>query len=320
LHSIVDANGMPAAMPLYTPTTTVADRQLTISCNPPAASQAPAGTQCGDYAVNTTQPWYQPYSPGTADYRRLPPLTNTTIGDELSHAGVDWAWYSGGWSNANGDIGKPGWSNGATAADGCTDPNVLATAVWPNCPDKLFQFHHQAFNYFRNYAPGTVDRRQHLRDEAEFITRAQTGKLLPVSFIKPIGAENEHPGYASESGGSSHLVDLINAVLNGPDGDKTLIVVTYDEFGGQWDHVPSPGAHGPGHGPHDAWGPGTRIPALLVAKRFAHSGVDHVEHDTTSLIATLEHMYNLQPLGHRDATVPDLTSAADQGLYGTSAH
>jgi len=162
----------------------------------------------------------------------------------LSAAGVDWAWYSGGWSNADGDIDAPGWTNGS--GPNCSDPNAIAGSTYPRCPDKLFQFHHQAFNYFSNYAPGTTARSAHLKDEAEFIAAAQNGKLKPVSFIKPVGEENEHPGYTGEAGGSDHLVDLISAIVNGPQGRDTLIIVTYDEFGGQWDHVPPPPFGGTG--------------------------------------------------------------------------
>src|SRR5262249_21379139 len=160
-------NGMPNNYPLYhSPLgTAVKDNQETASCSPPAGTPAPpAGVTCGDYAVNTTQPWYQPYSPGTADARRLPPLTNPTIGDELSSKNIDWAWYSGGWSNANGDVNAPGWTNGAGPK--CSDPLTLSTAVYPNCPDVDFQFHHQPFNYYASFAPGTAMRSAHLLDEA----------------------------------------------------------------------------------------------------------------------------------------------------------
>jgi hypothetical protein len=60
-------------------------------------------------------------------------------------------------SNANGNVGGPGWTNGATVGS-CLDPNVNASAVYPNCPDRLFQYHHQAFNYFASFAPGTAQR------------------------------------------------------------------------------------------------------------------------------------------------------------------
>ncbi len=319
LHSVVDANGMATSTPLYTTPlgAQAKDMQLTASCSPPAGRPAtPAGVTCGDYAVNTTQPWYQPYSPGTAAAKRLAPLTNATIGDRLTAAGVNWAWYSGGWSNADGDVGAPGWTNGSNPAAGCTDSDVLATATYPNCPDKNFQFHHQAFNYYASYAPGTPARAQHLRDEAEFIQKAQSGKLLPVSFIKPIGTENEHPGYASETVGSSHLVDLLNAIFQGPEGADTLVIVTYDEFGGQWDHSSPPSATNRSGSPHDQWGPGTRIPALILSPAFTHSTVDHAEHDTTSILTTLETRFHLAPLGTRDAAVSNLFGSAFRTALG----
>jgi acid phosphatase len=330
LHSVVDANGFPnSTYPLYKPTTSVNDGALTEAgaggqCTPTysagTASAAPAGTLCGDYAVNTIQPFTQPFSPGTAVGRRLPLLTSDNIGDEMSARHVSWAWYSGGWDNAAGNNGRdamhplgPGWTNGNGSS--CADPSTSSTAVFPNCPDKLFQFHHQAFGYFANYADNTQGRVDHLKDEKQFIVDAQQGKLPAVSFVKPIGAENEHPGYASEANGSNHLVDLIQTILNGPNGKDTMIVVTYDEFGGQWDHVSPPGTDGQ-QGPHDAFGPGTRIPALILGAGLRQSGVDHQQFDTTSIMATIERRFNVKPVQDattgkptRDAYVNDLLGA-----------
>ena len=136
---------MPVNYPFYaSPTPTlVKDLQLTASCAPgPGRGPTPPGVVCGDYAVNTIQPFVQPFSPGTPSARRLPLQTAPTIGDRLSAANVDWAWYSGGWSNASGDVNGPGWTNGAGPA--CSDPNALTNAAYPNCPDKLFQLHHQS--------------------------------------------------------------------------------------------------------------------------------------------------------------------------------
>jgi acid phosphatase len=316
LHSVVDANGMPTSYPLYTAGPGVKDQQLTESCAPPAGTPAPpAGTVCGDFAVNTTQPPYQPYAPGTAPTRRLPPQTAPTIGDRLSGQGVDWAWYSGGWSNANGNVGGPGWTNGDTPGT-CTDSNTAANAVYPNCPDKLFQYHHQPLNYYASFAPGTDARAQHLRDETEFLADAQDSdrscRLKQVSFIKPLGAENEHPGYASEHTGSDHLVDLLSSIENSRCAKSTMVIVTYDEFGGQWDHVPPPGQGTTTSGPHDEWGPGTRIPALVVSPRLRRPfSVDHTVYDTTSILSTIERRFGLEPVATRDADAADL-----RGLFG----
>ncbi|HKF69924.1 MAG TPA: alkaline phosphatase family protein, partial [Vicinamibacterales bacterium] len=286
LHSVVDANGFPNnSYPLYHPATAVKDSQLTVKC-----PSSVAGLACGDFAVNTTQPLFQPFMPGTAMTRRLPALSTPTIGDRLNAAGVDWAWYSGGWSNANGDIGGPGWTNGSGPSCG---PATIAGAVFPNCPDKLFQFHHQAFNYYSAFAPGTANRHAHLRDEVEFLELARSSTasrchLKPVSLVKPIGAENEHPGYTNENTGSDHLVTLIDAITQSACAKDTVIIVTYDEFGGQWDHVAPPG-QGNEAGPHDPWGPGTRIPALIVSPFLRGDFVvDHTSYDTTSILATIE--------------------------------
>jgi phospholipase C len=317
LRSAVDANGMPTNTPLYTASGAVADKAVTATCAQ-TASVGRSDLACGDYAVNTTQPPYQPYSPGTAPANLLPPQTHPTIGDRLSTAGIDWAWYSGGWSNADGDVGAQGWTNGTgpvtvgTNTQACPDANANARATWPNCPDKLFQFHHQAFNYFANYAPGTAARAAHLRDESEFqgllSGSASSCELKPVSFVKPIGAENEHPGYTGQAQGSDHLVELLQQIQSSSCAKDTMVVVTYDEFGGQWDHVPPPGQAGTA-GPHDQWGPGTRIPALIVSPFLRGDFVvDHIQHDTTSILSTIEHRFGLAPLGSRDAEVADLSS------------
>jgi phospholipase C len=271
LHSIVDTNGFPTTYPLYTPASTVKDAQLTQACGPAANPKV----ACGDYAVNTVQPASAPSGNGA----KLPLIDDTkypNIGDRLSQANVPWAWYSGGWNDAN--AGHPG---------------------------PLFQYHHQPFNYFAAYAPGQPGR-AHLRDETEFLSAAKGGTLPTVSFVKPYGAENEHPGYASEPNGSDHLVDLLTAVENGPQAKDTLVVVTYDEFGGQWDHVPPPAQGDTTRGVHDQFGPGTRVPALVVSRSLPHSGVDHTVYDTTSILATIERSLGLQPLSSRDAKVADL--------------
>jgi acid phosphatase len=306
-HSIVDANGFPnSTYPLYTPATAVLDRAGTQACG---LSTTNPKVACGDFAVNTIQPGQQPFKGSP----QLPLQIGKTIGDELSKANVSWAWYSGGWSNADGDAGAPGWTNGTTFGV-CADPNSSLNgtngAKW-YCPNKVFQYHHQPFNYFQNYAPGTAGR-THLQDEQAFMSLANASedqcKLNSVSFIKPIGLENEHPGYTSETTGSNHLVQLLSDIQNSACADNTMVVVTYDEFGGQYDHVAPPG-QGSTKGPHDQWGPGTRIPTLIIAPHLRDEFVvDHTQYDTTSILATIEHRWGLAALGTRDGAVKDLSS------------
>jgi phospholipase C len=329
-HSVLDRNGSPTLVSpptsnqppgmgaLYTsPDTGLNNGVLTQSCG---LATTRTWLACGDFSVNTQQP---PFQPSGLFGAKLPAQTNPTIGDRLNGKGVDWAWYSGGWSNANGDVGAPGWTNGTAPAatpTGCSDPFVdQGVSAWPRCPDNLFQYHHQPFNYYAAFSTATpeglANRAAHLKDEEEFIQQANSStshcNLKPVSFVKPIGEENEHPGYASEPDGSGHLVSLLQAIENSKCKQNTLVLVTYDEFGGQWDHVPPPG-QGNNNGPHDEWGPGTRIPALVLGPHLKGPFVvDHTEYDTTSVLATIEQRYGLDPVATRDAEVNSLANVFD---------
>jgi acid phosphatase len=305
LHSVVDANGMPTSYPLYSSPlgAQAKDKALTASCSPPTGRpDTPAGVVCGDYAVNTIQPASQPYSPTSSAAQRLPLLTSSNIGDELNAKGVTWAWYAGGWDNAAGNTTGAGWTNGSTVGT-CTDPHHNPSDVYPYCGDNLFQYHHQPFNYFANYAEGAPGR-PHLQDEQDFLNQAAAGTLPAVSFVKPIGPENEHPGYTDVTSGDQHLVDLIKALKASPQWSSTAIVVTYDEHGGFWDHVPPPTANGVS----DQWGPGERVPTLLISPLLTKTGVTHVKYDTTSILSTIERRWNVPALSTRDAAVDDFTT------------
>lgn len=272
-HAVRDSNGMVHAYPLYTPTGPVVDGNDTVVC-PGGGNDYDAG--CGNWAVNTVQPTNTPSGTFGARIAPIDDAVYPNIGDRLSAANISWSWYAGGWDDAA--AGHPGGN---------------------------FQFHHQPFVYFKDYGVGGSGR-SHLQDERRFVAAAENGTLPTVSFVKPYGNENEHPGYASEPDGSDHLVDLLRTVTTGPEAKDTLVVVTYDEFGGAADHVAPPVV--------DAYGPGTRIPALLVSAKFDASGVDHTQYDTTSILATIEQGLHLAPLSSRDAKVNPLFAGVRLGL------
>ena len=225
------------------------------------------------YAVNTTQPIDKPYAAGASDpKRRLPHQDMATIGDRLSAKRVSWAWYSGGW-------------NDAIAGH----------------PHELFQYHHQPFGYFKTYADGTPGRAEHLKDEADMMKAIADGALPAVAFYKPLGPENEHPGYADVMTGDRKTVEVLRAVEASRLWASTAVIITYDENGGQWDHVAPPKG--------DRWGPGARVPTLIVSP-FAKKGfVDHTPYDTTSILKFIEVRFGLKPLGPRDAKANDLINA-----------
>jgi acid phosphatase len=255
------------------------------------------------YAVNTMQPPYQPSAngpapggnPAFADPAKpttLPPQTEQTIGDLLSGKVISWAWYAGAWQ---------------VALDGKNADPV------PN-----FQYHHQPFNYFADMAPGTAARAEHLRDGglggSEFIKAIDGGALPQVAFYKPQGNLNEHAGYTDVLDGDRHIADLVGHLQKSPQWGHMVVVITYDENGGFWDHVAPPKG--------DRWGPGTRIPALIVSPFAKQRLLDHTLYDTTSILSliTERHALPMLPgLARRNAAVAangnpppgDLTNALD---------
>ncbi|HSN21256.1 MAG TPA: alkaline phosphatase family protein [Usitatibacter sp.] len=229
------------------------------------------------YAVNTSFTVNTPHPAKIKDPARLmPSQTLPTIGDRLTQKGISWAWYSGGWNDA------------------------LA-----GHPHPVFQYHHQPFAYFANYADGTAAKREHLLDEADFRKAVAEGSLRAVSFVKPIGPLNEHPGYADVISGQEHIASLVKAIMASPQWKSTAIIVTYDENGGRWDHVAPPKG--------DRWGPGSRVPAVIISPYAKRGYVDHTVYDTTSILRFIEKRWGLAPLGTRDAAANDLTGAFDFG-------
>jgi phospholipase C len=248
-----------------------------------------------NYAVNTSYSVNTPHPPTANPAQLVPNQTLPTIGDRLSDKSIDWAWYSGGWNAALAQaaiISDAGLEAGL-ASDAAAETNA-----------KIFQYHHQPFVYFANYKDGTAAKAAHLKDEDDFVAAIAAGTLPPVSFVKPAGISNEHPNYTNVITGDAHAVSLITQIKNNAALWKdTAIIVTYDENGGFWDHVPPPVV--------DRWGPGTRVPAIVISPFAKKQFVDKTVYDTTSILALIEHRFGLAPLGTRDANVNDLTAAFD---------
>ncbi|WP_226911402.1 acid phosphatase [Gallaecimonas mangrovi] len=228
------------------------------------------------YAVNTMQPPYQPSGVAPApggdprfadpnDPHTLPPQTQKHIGDMLDSRKVSWAWYSGAWDAA------------------LADRSLIYKFPKPN-----FQAHHQPFNYFKDMAPGTEERKEHLKDEKDFLAAIKAGNLPAVSFYKPQGNLNQHSGYANVYDGDKHIADIIHKLQQSPQWKHMLIVVTYDENGGYWDHVSPPKG--------DRWGPGSRIPAIIVSPYAKRGFVDHQFYDTTSILRFITKRWQLPEL------------------------
>lgn len=248
------------------------------------------------YAVNTLAPPYWPTwirDPQRPDYSKpdlpnvLVPQRHEHIGDKLSRKGVDWAWYAGGCQ--------------ATLEQFKDSPGI------PKIPN--FQYHHQPFNYFVQQGPEHPEERQRrLRDGGlgddpssnHFLADAAAGKLPAVTFYKPQGNLNMLAGYADVTSGDRHIVRIVKTLRESPQWQNMVVVVTVDENGGWWDHVAPPKG--------DRWGPGSRIPALVISP-FARKGtVDHTVYDTASILRLITRVFDLEKLdglAERDNAMAD---------------
>ncbi|HJV60072.1 MAG TPA: acid phosphatase [Albitalea sp.] len=260
------------------------------------------------WSVNTSQPPYQPSgippaaggSPDLADPQGargevpVPPQTQRTIGDTLSAKNVSWAWYSGGWN--------------AASAEGRLPAGVKRHVIYARDEGSpIFQPHHQPFNYHARFAPGTRDRAEHLKDGDDFLRDVAAGTLPAVAFYKPAGRYTQHPSYTDVKSGDEYMAGLLEKLRASPQWKNMLIVLTYDENGGYWDHVPPPS--GPGWG--DRFGPGTRVPALLIGPTVKRGFVDHTSYDTTSILKFITRRWSLDPLPGVREKPGDLSDALE---------
>ena len=270
------------------------------------------------YAVNTMQPAYQPSgnAPALSDNSKLyadpakattlPPQTAQTIGDLLSARHVSWKWYGGSWN--------------AALRDGVQEPTVKRSVIYATGPGGIadsanadFQPHHQPFDYYAAFDPvrHAVERTAHLKDYDDLMSDIAAGTLPSVTFYKPEGRYNQHEGYADLMDGDAKIADLISRLQRGPQWNGMVIVITYDEFGGVWDHAAPPKA--------DLLGPGTRIPAIVVSP-FAKKGmVDHTQYDTGSILRLITRRFGLDMLPGLAARDKALAAAGSKPMGDLTA-
>lgn len=187
----------------------------------------------------------------------------------------------------------------------------------PTLADQM-QRHHVSWRY---YAPGqyqsgyiwsSFDAIRHIRysplwksnvvSDHRFVQDARAGRLPDVSWLVTNAQQSEHPPF-SMCVGENWTVDQINAVMRGKDWKSTLIVLTWDDFGGFYDHVPPPKV--------DFISLGVRVPALIISPYARPHYVDHHQMEFDSMLKFIENDFNLPPLTDRDRYASSLTTSLD---------
>ena len=142
----------------------------------------------------------------------------------------------------------------------------------------------------------------HLVGLNQFYQDAKSGKLPEVCWIVPTLIDSEHPP-ADSACGMRHVTDLVNAIMRSDAWKDTVIILTWDDYGGFYDHVAPPSV--------DQFGYGPRVPTLVISP-FARPGfICHTHFDFTSPLKLIEERFGLKPLTSRDGSARDMLDCFD---------
>ena len=147
--------------------------------------------------------------------------------------------------------------------------------------------------------------------EDDFAADAAAGTLPPLTLIEPVyGRSDDHPP-AHPVAGQVFLALIYDILSRSPQWERTLLIITYDEHGGFFDHVPPPTM--PDARAADGFDQlGFRVPTLVVGPWVKADHVSSVVRDHTSILALLENLYELEPLTERDAAADPMLDVFDE--------
>jgi len=181
-----------------------------------------------------------------------------------------------------------------------------------------WRYYERGYCFLRMFAAYTTDTTNIVDaglDSANFVANAKAGDLPSVTFIDPDFIDFP-PGYddgapADIARGQHFIGTIVNALMQGPLWSKTLFVITYDEHGGFYDHVPPPAAVAVSGIDHY----GLRVPAIIVSPWVDHGALSNVVFDHTSIAKTIAKRFmSAHPpdMGGRMAAANDLSQVLRQ--------
>jgi len=215
---------------------------------------------------------------GNESSQMYPCTDHPTLTDELNAKSISWRYYtpSAGslWTGPNAIQHMCGPNNQPPNATACTGSDWVNNVVL---------------------------------DETQVLSDIAGGKLAQVSWVIPNGSNSDHAGSTNNAGGPSWVASIVNAIGNSPYWANSAIVITWDDWGGWYDHVPPPRVINDG----TSWGSGYvygfRVP-LVVVSPYARAGyISHVSHDFGSVLNLIEKSFKLPSLGYADAYADDLS-------------
>ncbi|HYZ46633.1 MAG TPA: alkaline phosphatase family protein [Actinomycetota bacterium] len=140
-------------------------------------------------------------------------------------------------------------------------------------------------------------------DTQRFAEHVRDERLPSVVWLVPPGPVNDHPASGSICRGENWTVGQLNVLMRSKYWRNTAVILTWDDFGGFYDHVPPPHV--------DLYGYGPRVPALVISPWARRSYIDHRIYDFSSVLKTIEELHGLRSLGQRDAGARAMWSSFD---------
>jgi phospholipase C len=232
-------------------------------------------------------------------------MTGQNIGDLLSNAGVTWGWFEGGFT--------PTGTKNNKIVCGSKHLNSVGDS------EADYSAHHEPFQYYAStsnrthLAPSSIsaiggeDQAHHQYDLTSFWQAADAGYMPQVSFLKPPGYEDGHPASSDPLAEQTWIVNTLNRIQQLPDWSSTLVVITWDDSGGWYDHVyhqpvnssydSADTLNGAGKcigstpasgGYEDRCGYGPRLPLLVISPYARQNFVDHTLNDQKSIMRLIE--------------------------------
>jgi phospholipase C len=215
-------------------------------------------------------------------------FTSATLAQELTAKNISWAWYNG-------------------------NPNPTLPNLWDVLP---------LYRYFQQN-PDQLN--EHIRNTPSFVSALSSGTLSSVSWIMPdfdrssstwkppnfpIQCKNvwvsEHPPDRVDCG-MDYVAYLVNSIMQSSYWPSTAIIITWDDWGGFYDHVPPSQV--------DQYGLGFRVPTLVISPWAKHHFIDHTQYEFASMLKLAEDIFELPPLTGRDANANDMLNSFDFGQY-----
>ena len=229
----------------------------------------------------------------------------TTVADLLLDAGKTFTVYADGYA----DAAAAGYGNCPNIASDCNYNQFLHPIAYQAC---RYDASDIPFAYYAQFADGP-----HIVDYTQLAQDVAQNKLPNFAYIKALTTRNEHPNVSNITDGVNFVQGVLQTIQQSSYASSTLVLLTWDEGGGFFDHVAPP----PSIDTDDAQNPvpyGTRVPLLAIGP-FARKGtVSHVTMEHSSIVRFLEYNFvgQVGQLNHNDAKVANLGSLLDPTKTG----